>query len=313
MSIADLKMKEVVFECESENEALQLLNTYKKNNFHLVSRKIVDPKTNSLVIKLIKFKQSNGESELCTVWENFVHSMGKLNFSNSFIAKILTSIRTKSEFWTTHPNDHFKDLIMDQKNFVRPSQITKTIVFVGPKESLETFWCTYQKTLRYFIKDKGLFCLAPRSGKSSLEQLSISSQVKILDYNPDALNMSVFESQIKNKVGIVFVDSEQLETLSGDQIEDLCAKYNLSLILSTDLESKQLESFKGECFLAASYDESFKNLKKAIEISFLNDLKIAFLWSLESLNEISNPQKQVLDFLDKQIENDKKNTKATIE
>ena len=80
MSTSIKNFKEILLECKSEDEALQLMKSYQKENFHFVNKKCIDPQTNETVVKLIRFQNYSGQNysgqnSLISAWDEWVHQM----------------------------------------------------------------------------------------------------------------------------------------------------------------------------------------------------------------------------------------------
>lgn len=304
MSSIKTKRKELVFECDSAQEALQLLQTYRKKNFHLVSRKIINPDTATVALKLIKFRQSSHGADLETVWERFVNQLTAQGIENSFIAEILIRIRSKPRFWEVHPEDHLHDILMDARNFVKFDQLAKVFVFVAPEAELMSFFCAYQKSIAAMIKSMGIFVMCPERLKSVFKDLRVSPHVQTIPYNGKS-KLSVYQKDIDSKIGVILATPEDLNLFSENILEQNIFNEKVSLIVSPKIESTEILNVSAPKYLAGSYthknpsSETFATLN----FSLKHQIPVAFLWNEESVSSILNPEAQLLRILDEFLEN----------
>ena len=81
MSTSIKNFKEILLECKSEEEALQLMKSYQKENFHFVNKKCIDPQTHETVVKLIRFQNYSGQKLFRTKFFDF--SLGRVGASDA--------------------------------------------------------------------------------------------------------------------------------------------------------------------------------------------------------------------------------------
>ncbi len=295
MSAPKLNAKELVFNCKSESEALEILNDYRKKNFHLVSKKNSETESTETVLKLVKFRQSSKANDLETVWENFVKQMSTSGLKNSLIAEVLKRTKAKDNFWETHPEDHFRDIVMDAKNFVKPDGLAKVLVYVAPEADLTSFFCSYQKSITSAISEIGIFVLCPEAMKSSVKELKVSNQVQVMSYASTA-TINEYKADIDAKIGLILVTPEQLAFIAPDSLIDKNLKRKFSLLQAPGLVSENF--FQNQTsFIAGGYDSS-SSVFSVIGESLLSETKVAFLWDENSVGTILNPEAQTLKSLD---------------
>lgn len=297
MSAIKYNQKELVFECESESEAMEILRNYRKKNYHLVS-KITSPEespSSATVLKLVKFCQTSNATDLETVWENFVSQMSSSGLKNSFIAEVLKRIKNKKSFWETHPEDHLRDILMDAKNYAKPEGLAKVLVYVAPEEDLVSFFCSYQKSIASAIDELGIFVLSPDSMKISIKDLKVSSQVQVLSYNAGD-SIEAYQADINAKIGLVLVTPELVDLLAKDSLNFNISEKKISLLQAPCLVSEKL--FKNSVsYIAGGYDSNSSAFSAMCE-SLINETKIAFLWNENNVGTILNPEAQILKSLD---------------
>lgn len=305
MSATKLKLKELIFECETEKEALQLLKSYRKKNFHLVSKKIVDPKDATIALKLIKFRQPSSATSLETVWENFVTQMTDLGVKNSFISTVLKTIRSKENFWETHPHDHLRDILMDSRNFIKVDQLAKVIVLVAPKELALNFFAAYQSSLSSMIDALGVFVMVPKSLKSDVLSEKTSAKVQVLSYDQDA-EFSKYQKDIDMKVGLVLVTPEDINFIKQSAFADNIKDEKISLVVSSLVDPETYKDSSYKKHLAFSYDSenASQDLFNSFDIILNQKMKLAFLWDHIEQGSILNAEAQVLKILDDTFENE---------
>ncbi len=305
MSATKLKLKELIFECETEKEALQLLKSYRKKNFHLVSKKVIDPKDATVALKLIKFRQPSSATNLETVWENFVTQMSDLGVNNSFISTVLKTIRAKENFWETHPHDHLRDILMDSRNFIKVDQLSKVIVLVAPKELALNFFVAYQSSLASMINALGIFVMVPKSLKSSVTEVKSSAKVQVLSYDQDA-NFSKYQKDIDMKVGLVIVTPEDIDFIKQSGFADNIKSDKISLVVSSLVDPSLLKDTSYRRHLTFSYDSenASQDLFNSFDLILNQKMKLAFLWDHDEQGSILNSEAQVLKILDDTFENE---------
>lgn len=297
------KVKEVVLECESEVEAIELFNSYKKQNFHLVSKKIIDPETNSMVIKLIRFVDAKPVDNIDTVWENFVTQMKQIGFSNKYITSVLENIKSKDEFWKTHPVDHLHNVVFDITKFLPTSDLSQRLCLVAQDHAIESFWCSLQKSLKHYVKEKGFFVVAPEALVKDLKDLSISSRIKIHSYNPSDLSLQSLSETLEGESGIWFIEPNQALEFGADFISGVTSAFDLSVLLDSSLDLRRFKSFFDiPSSLVAEYHGDRYGLFQALENSYFHQLPISFFWDGEVLGEMQNPEKQTVTALTEAFE-----------
>lgn len=298
------KLKELIFECDSEQEALHLLQNYRRKNFHLVSKKSSTESDSMVSIRLIKFKQKSEETNLETVWENFVNQMMDAGLNSSFIKEVLLKIRAKKEFWETHPHDHLRDIVMDGKNFARPEQISKVFAYVAQKNDLKDFYCAYQKSLANAVSSMGMFVLAPKSMKQEVIDLKISKKVQVLTYDASQ-SISNFHRDIENKIGLILVDPEETDFLEVQATQQYIDREQVSVGCAVDLDSSVYDKLPSDILLVCGYTESNRAtvLFDALDLTFKSEVKVAFVWNRDTVGSILNPQLQIIETLDVLLDN----------
>ncbi len=319
MSDVKTKIKELIFECESEQEAMDLLKNYRKKNFHLVSKKIIDdipsnsslklfnkPSVNTPVValKLIKFKQPVHATNLESVWENFVQQMSKNGVEDAFTSEILKRIRTKAKFWEVHPEDHLRDIVMDAKNFTKAENLSKVLLFVAHKEELLSFFSSYQKSIAAVIKQLGIFTITSEGLKSAVKELRISPQVQTLTYN-NTFSFQTFAKDIQHKVGLILVTPEDLEQIQIDELALNINDNNITLLLSPTVIAKKVLDIAAPKFIASSYtsENTSEQIFSSLHVALKHNIPLAFLWDHKQSSSILNPEAQVLKALDDLFEN----------
>lgn len=304
MSSIKTKLKELIFECDSEQEALHLLQNYRRKNFHLVSKKTISATDSTLALKLIKFRQVSNGANLETVWENFVNQMTDFGVENNFIAEILKTIRTKENFWEVHPEDHLRDIVMDARNYVKSEELSKVLVFVAPEAELLSFFCAYQKSIASMIKALGIFVMSPERLKSKIKDLRVSGQVQNLPYSENS-KISEYQKDIDAKVGLILATPEDLALIPTSYFEENIKSKKISLILSSLVGQNTLFQSNFPKFIAGSY--SLNNLSvdafSVLNSSMKHKAPVAFLWNEDKVSSILNPEAQVLKILDDLLEN----------
>lgn len=306
------KVKEVVLECDSEEQAQALFETYRKQNFHLVSKKVLDPETNSMVVKLIRFANSKPVANLDTVWENFVTQMRELKFNSSYITTVLESIKAKEEFWKTHPEDHLHNVIFDITPFMAASDLSQRLCVVIDKDGAESFWCSLQKTLKYYIKEKGFFAVAPEEWVDGLKDLSVSQKVQVQGYNSEELSLQKLSQVLEGESGIWFISPEQALELGADFISGVTSAFDLSVLLDSSLELERFKSFFDiPCSLVGEYRTGYEGLIHTLQESYFRQIPISFFWNGDVLGEVQNPEKQTILALEEMFEG-LHNTVATV-
>lgn len=309
MSALKSKLKELIFECESEEEAMDLLKSYRKKNFHLVSKRIIDDSSDAengstVALKLIRFKQPSKATNLESVWENFVHQMSDLGVDDAFTSEILKKIRTKEKFWEVHPEDHLRDIVMDARNFIKSEKLSKVLVFVAPEAELLSFLCSYQKSIGSVIKELGIFVMCPEHLKAKVVELRASARVQALSYTKRT-RLSQFAKDIDLKVGLVLATPEDFSSFDTKEIEEHAFENRMSLIVSPNAVSREILNIAAPKFIASSYmqDKAIAQILSAININLKHHLPLAFLWNHEQVSSILNPEAQVLKVLDDLFEN----------
>ncbi len=309
MSETKQKLKELIFECETEKEALQLLQSYRKKNFHLVSKKITNPNPSSdqdstVALKLIRFRQASLASDLETVWENFVHEMTDMGAENSFIVEVLTRIRSKERFWEVHPHDHLRDILMDSTNFIKSDQLSKVLVLVASKEVALNFFNVYQNSIASMIDSMGIFVMVPIKLKSSFSTVKISPKVQILSYDKDA-DLSKYQKDIDMKIGLIVVTPEDVDFIKQSAFADNIKSQNLSLLVSNHVEQTIFADISYKKYLVDGYNS--ENSSQDLFNTFYQILKLkmnlAFFWNKDGKSSILNSEAQVLKILDDCFEN----------
>lgn len=289
------KVKEVVLECDSEKQAQELFETYRKQNFHLVSKKILDPETNSMVVKLIRFPNSQPEQNLDTVWENFVAQMREIGFSSTYITTVLESIKAKEEFWQVHPEDHLHNVIFDITRFIPASELSQRLCLIADQEPSESFWCSLQKSLKYYVKEKGFFVIAPQEWVDNLKDLSISERIQIQGYNSEDLSLQKLSSTLEGESGIWLIPPDQAQQLGADFINGVTSAFDFSVMLDSALNLDDFKDFYDiPCSLVGEYRKGYLGLIHTLEESYLRQLPISFFWNGEVLGEVQNPEKQTI-------------------
>lgn len=304
MSAEKQKLKELIFECETENEALQLLKSYRKKNFHLVSKKIINPDDATIALKLIRFRQPSSAENLETVWENFVHQLLNLGATNSFIAKILTIIRSKDKFWEVHPHDHLRDILMDSKNFIKMDQLAKVIVLVAPQELSLNFLTVYQNSLASMINSLGIFVMTPKYLKSKVSNVKTSPKVQVLSYDKDA-EFSKYQKDIQMKVGLILIPPADIDFIKQIGFADNIKSQNISLVVSSLVDLNIFADTSYAKHMAFSYDSqtASEDLFHSFDCMLDQKMKLAFLWDHQDKGSILNAEAQVLKILDDALEN----------
>jgi hypothetical protein len=303
MSSIKTKLKELIFECDSEQEALDLLQNYRRKNFHLVSKKTINPADSTVALKLIKFRQSSNGANLETVWENFVNQMTDFGVENGFIVDILKTIRAKENFWEVHPEDHLRDILMDARNYVKSEELSKVFVFVAPEAELLSFFCAYQKSIASMIKSLGIFVMSPERLKSKIKELRVSAQVQNLPYSANS-KISEFQKDIDAKVGLILATPEDLSLIPKSYFEENINSKKISLILSSKIGQNELFQAPFNKFLAGGYSANNLSVEafSILNSSLKNKTPIAFLWNEDKVSSILNPEAQVLKILDDLLE-----------
>lgn len=297
------KIKEVVFECESEEQALELFQTYRKNNFHLVSKKVIDPKSNSMVIKLIRFPEEQPANNIDTVWENFVLQMRDVGFSNKYVTMVLENIKAKKEFWKTHPVDHLHNVIFDITRFSSPKDLSQRLCLIADRNSIPSFWCSLQKSLKYYIKERGFFVVAPEDILNNVKELRIANNIQVQTYKDADLSLQNLSLTLEGEAGIWFIPAEEAKSLGSDFINGVCSAFDMSLLLDSSLNLDQFKSFfEMPCGLVGEYRENYEGLFKTLEDSYFKQLPISFFWNGETLGEMQNPEKQTIEALENAFE-----------
>lgn len=298
------KLRELIFECDSEEEAMDLLKNYRKKNFHLVSKKVADSKDSTVALKLIKFRQPSKAEDLETVWENFVSQMAENHVEDSFVSEILTQIRTKDKFWELHPDDHLRDIVMDARNFVKPEDLAKVLVFVAPEEELKGFFCSYQKSIASMVKSMSVFVMCPERMKSDVKDLRVSAHVQTIPYSAKS-QLTEYQKDIEAKIGIVLVTPEDLALFTKSSLEDYIHDQKISLLVSPSVKPTEALNISAPQYVAAGYssDSSAKNIFSALNKAIKNHQQVAFLWDEDTVGSILNPEAQVLKTLDDLLEN----------
>lgn len=295
MSALKSGFKELVLQCQSEGEAMELLKSYRKKNFHLVSKKSHHSEGTATTLKLVKFRQSSTAKDLETVWENFVKEMSDFGIKDNFIAEILRRTQIKDNFWETHPEDHLRDIVMDARNYIKPENLAKVLVYVAPENELINFFCSYQKSVAAAIAELGIFVICPDFMKANIKALKVSSNVQVMSFEKDA-NLADYQADINAKIGVVLVTPEELGFLSQESLDLNVTGKKLSVLQAPSLVSKKLLKSTDK-FIAAGY-ESRSEVFLALERSLVDDIKIAFLWDQNKVETIMNPEAQVLKTLD---------------
>lgn len=297
------KLRELIFECDSEQEAMDLLKNYRKKNFHLVSKvvsqKVADSADSTVALKLIKFRQTSSAADLETVWENFVHQMESYGVEDSFVAEILTRIRAKDKFWELHPEDHLRDIVMDGRNYEKPEELAKVLVYVAEEEDLKTFFCSYQKSVAAMIKAMPVFVMCPERYVSDMKDLRVSKHVQTIPYSKKS-QLDKYQKDIEMKVGVILVTPEDLHLLTETVLEQYIQEQKISFLVSPSSYQKVRFCENILTYIASGYteDHSIKGIFSALNVAMKNDLKVAFLWNADSVSSILNPEAQVLKIID---------------
>ncbi|MCO5114552.1 MAG: hypothetical protein M9899_10330 [Bdellovibrionaceae bacterium] len=306
------RVKEVVLECESEQQARELFESYRKQNFHLVSKKVLDPKTNSMVVKLIRFADAKPDENLDTVWENFVTQMREIGFSSPYITTVLESIKAKDEFWKTHPEDHLHNVIFDITRFQAASELSQRLCMIANQEPSESFWCSLQKSLKYYVKEKGFFVIAPEGWVSNIKDLSVSDKIVVQGYNPEDLSLQKLSSTLEGESGIWLIPPDQALELGADFINGVTSAFDFSVLLDSALDLDQFKDFYDiPCSLVGEYREGYLGLIHTLEESYFRQLPISFFWNGEALGEVQNPERQTILALE-EVFDDLHHTIATV-
>lgn len=306
------RVKEVVLECESEQQARELFESYRKQNFHLVSKKVLDPKTNSMVVKLIRFADAKPDENLDTVWENFVTQMREIGFSSPYITTVLESIKAKDEFWKTHPEDHLHNVIFDITRFQAASELSQRLCMIANQEPSESFWCSLQKSLKYYVKEKGFFVIAPEGWESNIKDLSVSDKIVVQGYNPEDLSLQKLSSTLEGESGIWLIPPDQALELGADFINGVTSAFDFSVLLDSALDLDQFKDFYDiPCSLVGEYREGYLGLIHTLEESYFRQLPISFFWNGEVLGEVQNPERQTILALE-EVFDDLHHTIATV-
>ena len=306
------RVKEVVLECESEQQARELFESYRKQNFHLVSKKVLDPKTNSMVVKLIRFADAKPDENLDTVWENFVTQMREIGFSSPYITTVLESIKAKDEFWKTHPEDHLHNVIFDITRFQAASELSQRLCMIANQEPSESFWCSLQKSLKYYVKEKGSFVIAPEGWVSNIKDLSVSDKIVVQGYNPEDLSLQKLSSTLEGESGIWLIPPDQALELGADFINGVTSAFDFSVLLDSALDLDQFKDFYDiPCSLVGEYREGYLGLIHTLEESYFRQLPISFFWNGEVLGEVQNPERQTILALE-EVFDDLHHTIATV-
>ncbi len=306
------RVKEVVLECESEQQARELFESYRKQNFHLVSKKVLDPKTNSMVVKLIRFADAKPDENLDTVWENFVTQMREIGFSSPYITTVLESIKAKDEFWKTHPEDHLHNVIFDITRFQAASELSQRLCMIANQEPSESFWCSLQKSLKYYVKEKGFFVIAPEGWVSNIKDLSVSDKIVVQGYNPEDLSLQKLSSTLEGESGIWLIPPDQALELGADFINGVTSAFDFSVLLDSALDLDQFKDFYDiPCSLVGEYREGYLGLIHTLEESYFRQLPISFFWNGEVLGEVQNPERQTILALE-EVFDDLHHTIATV-
>lgn len=308
MSALKSKLKELIFECESEQEAMDLLKSYRKKNFHLVSKKIIDDSgfddQPTVALKLIKFKQPSKATNLESVWENFVNQMAEVGVEDAFTSEILKRIRTKDRFWEVHPEDHLRDIVMDARNYIKSENLSKVLLYVAPKDELLSFFCSYQKSIGSVIKKLGAFVMCPDDLKSSVKELRISAQVQALSYTSSS-SIEDFAKDIDLKVGLILATPENLSSFKLSELEENIFNNKLSLIVSPTVVSHSILNIAAPKFVASAYTQAnaVAQIFSSLNTTLKHNIPLAFLWDHDQVSSILNPEAQVLKALDDLFEN----------
>lgn len=299
MTAVKNKLKEMIFECETEAEAMELLKSYRKKNFHLVSKKITNFDNSTVALKLVKFRQPSNEKDLETVWESFVSQMVDLDIEAEFISEVLNRIRSKKDFWEVHPQDHLRDIVMDAKNFAKQDEISKVLVFVAEDQKLLDIFSVYQRTLGAVIKNFGAFVIMPKRLKASVTSLKTTTQMQVLSYQ-EKTEFSKFQKDIDLKFGLILVSPRDIDFIKDSTFSNSVKESKVSLILDSNQASKFSESFSFQKFIFADYSSAvaYKQIFSAMNLSLKHNLKLAFLWNKDSASSFLNIEAQVLKSID---------------
>lgn len=295
MGATTKSFKEVILECRSEEEAFQLMKDYQKESFHFVSKKCVDPETQEAMIKLIRFQNVSKQGSLTEIWEEWVHQMICKGFSYGSIIQILSDIRCRPQFWKTHPRDHIKTLILNDQYYLKTEAITKNFYFIGNSEACISFWCAYQKEIRYIFKENQLFALVPEGLKNSFIDLSVSRRIEILSYKTDPLKNKLYKNILEDKMGLIFIEKKDLK--NHMEFED-----NKSTIVGDINSIGEISKYplpsSQHIGVSCCLEDPSQDILKVLNYTLTHKVPIAFLWEAQTLGSILNPKTHVLRFLE---------------